>query len=186
VFITGNQSKADYLSRQLGVTIAHQKIELDELQSTDLHRIVEHKLRQAYAVVGQPVLVEDVSLSYAALGDLPGPYIKWFVEHAGDEACCRMLDGFDDRSAIIRCTFGYFDGLKIKYFDSVQSGMIAMHPQGDNGFGFDRFFMHEGMNYTRAQMSQEENERTYASQMKPFSQVRDFIQVLAESDNLSK
>ena len=45
IFITGNQHKADYLSRQLGVAIAHQKVELDELQSTDLHVIVEHKLR---------------------------------------------------------------------------------------------------------------------------------------------
>ena len=64
VFITGNQSKADYLSRQLGVELAHQKVDLDELQSTDLHTIVAHKLQQAYDVVKQPVLVEDVSLAY--------------------------------------------------------------------------------------------------------------------------
>ena len=101
-FITGNQNKADYFSRQMGLAIPHAKIDLDELQSTDLHVIVKHKLEQAYAEVGRPVLVEDVSLSFNALGDLPGPYIKWFVEHAGEEACCRMLDGFNDRRAIIR------------------------------------------------------------------------------------
>ncbi|OYW42320.1 hypothetical protein B7Z28_01615, partial [Candidatus Saccharibacteria bacterium 32-45-3] len=100
VFITGNQNKADYLSRQLGVKLDHQKIDLLELQSTDLHEIVAHKLKQAYETVQKPVLVEDVSLVFNALGDLPGPYIKWFVDHAGDVACCKMLDGFDDRSAI--------------------------------------------------------------------------------------
>lgn len=176
VFITGNQHKADYLSRQLGVEIPHEKVELDELQSTDLHVIVEHKLRQAYAAIGEPVLVEDVSLSFTALGDLPGPYIKWFVEQSGPEACCRMLDGFSDRSAVIRCTFGYFDGERIEYFDSELPGMIAQHPRGENGFGFDTFFVNEGYTITRAEMTQEENERTYAESMKPFAEVRSFIE----------
>lgn len=179
-FITGNQSKADYLSRQLGVQLAHQKIDLDELQSTDLHVIVEHKLRQAYHLMKRPVLVEDVGLSFNALGDLPGPYIKWFVEHAGDEACCRMLDGFEDRSAVIRCTFGYFDGERMEFFDSALPGTISTTPKGDNGFGFDRFFINEGYDITRAEMSQEENERTYAEQMKPFAKVRAFIDTLIQ------
>lgn len=178
IFITGNQSKADYLSRQLGVTLEHQKIDLDELQSTDLHVIVEHKLKQAYEACGQPVLVEDVSLVFNALGELPGPYIKWFVEYAGDEACCRMLDGFDDRSAVIRCTFGYYDGEQIVFFDSELPGKIAYSPDGENGFGFDRFFINDGYDVTRAAMTQEENERTYAELMKPFAKVRAFIKEL--------
>lgn len=175
-FITGSQNKADYLSRQMGIEIPHQKVELDELQSTDLHVIVEHKARQAYELIKTPVLVEDVSLSFNALGDLPGPYIKWFVEHAGPEACCRMLDGFDDRTAVIRCTFGYYDGARMEFFDSELLGAISDHPRGENGFGFDMFFINEGYDITRAEMSQEENERTYAESMKPFAKVRAFLQ----------
>ena len=175
VFITGNAHKAAYLSRQLGIELPHQKVELDELQSTDLHVIVAHKLEQAYAVCHSPVLVEDVSLSFDALGDLPGPYIKWFVEHAGSEACCKMLDGFDDRRAVIRCTFGYYDGDTMTFFDSELRGTISERPRVTNGFGFDTFFIQDGYTMTRAEMSQEENERTYASQMKPFDQVAAFV-----------
>ncbi|QQS22105.1 non-canonical purine NTP pyrophosphatase [Candidatus Saccharibacteria bacterium] len=178
VFITGNQSKADYLSRQLNVELKHQRLDLDELQSTDLHTIVAHKLLQAYDVMNCPVLVEDVSLVFNALGSLPGPYIKWFVEYAGDEVCCRMLDGFSDRSATIRCTFGYYDGERMEFFDSELRGTISDAPRGNNGFGFDRFFINEGRTITRAEMSQEENEHTYATQMKPFAKVREFIQTL--------
>jgi inosine triphosphate pyrophosphatase len=178
IFITGNQSKADYLSRQLGIKLEHQKVELDELQSTDLHVIVEHKLKQAYDICKKPVLVEDVSLVFNALGGLPGPYIKWFNEYAGEQACCRMLDGFEDRSAIIRCTFGYFDGKRMEFFDSELPGTIADEPRGKNGFGFDRFFINEGYDITRAEMTQEENERTYAEQMKPFGKVRAFLEEL--------
>ena len=180
IFITGNQSKADYLSRQLGIQLEHRKVELDEIQSTDLHIIVAHKLRQAYVKCLSPVLVEDVSLSFNALGDLPGPYIKWFIEHAGDEACCKMLDGFSDRSAIIRCTYGYYDGERMEFFDSELPGIIADRPRGDNGFGFDRIFINDGYDVTRAEMSQQENERTYAEMMKPFAKVRAFVRTLTD------
>lgn len=177
-FITGNQFKADYFSRQMGLTIPHQKIDLDELQSTDLHVIVTHKLQQAYKEVKAPVIVEDVSLAFTALGNLPGPYIKWFIDDAGAEACCRMLDGFSDRSATIRCTFGYYDGVEVVLFDSEQSGKISLHPRGKNGFGFDTIFINENYEITRAEMTQEENERTYAEQMKPFAKVREFLKTI--------
>lgn len=70
-FITGNQKKADYLARYLGFPVEHQKIDLDELQSLDLREIVEHKVKQAYEIVQSPVLVEDVSLEFSALGRIP-------------------------------------------------------------------------------------------------------------------
>ncbi|MFZ2494918.1 MAG: non-canonical purine NTP pyrophosphatase [Candidatus Saccharimonadales bacterium] len=184
IFITGNQNKADYLSRQLGIGIEHQKVELDEIQSVDLHTIVAHKLRQAYNVVQKPVLVEDVSLEFNALSGLPGPFIKWFVEYAGEEACCRILDGFDDKSAVIKCTFGYYDGRNMEFFDSVSHGTISDYPRGENGFGFDAFFINDGYDVTRAEMSQEENERTYAETMKPFAKVRSFL--LSQPDTTSK
>lgn len=178
IFITGNQSKADYLSRQLGTKVDHQKLELEELQSVDPHLIVEHKLKQAFEMIRKPVLVEDVSLIFCALGSLPGPYIKWFLEYAGEDACCKMLDGFDDRRAIIRCTYGYYDGERIEYFDSELAGTISNTPRGHNGFGFDRIFINHGYSITRAEMEQEENERTYAELMKPFKKVQKFLESL--------
>ncbi len=181
-FITGNQNKADYFSRQMGIDVMHKKVELDELQSTDLHVIVKHKLEQAYREVDGPVIVEDVSLSFSALGELPGPYIKWFVEYSGEEACCRMLDGFDDRTATICCTFGYYDGARMEFFDSELPVLISKEPRGDNGFGFDRFFINAGYDITRAEMTQEENERTYAELMKPFAQVREFLKQQLSSE----
>lgn len=176
VFVTGNQDKAEYFAKLMGLPIDHQKVELDELQSLDLHEIVEHKVRQAYELVKQPVIVEDVSLEFAALNGLPGPFIKFFIEQSGSEACCRLLDGFADRSATIRCTFGYFDGERLELFDSAWPGRISGTPKGTNGYGFDRLFIGEGYDITRAEMSPAENEHTYQTQMKPFAAVREFLQ----------
>lgn len=77
-FITGNQKKADYLAKYLGFPVEHKKIDLDEIQSLDLAEIIEHKVKQAYEIVKTPVIVEDVSLEFSALGRLPGPFIKFF------------------------------------------------------------------------------------------------------------
>lgn len=155
--------------------IPHVKIELDEIQSTDLHKIVEHKLLQAYDAIKAPVLVEDVSVAFTALGSLPGPYIKWFVEDAGLDACCRMLDGFEDRSAVVRTTFGYYDGEQMTFFDKEMRGRISDTPRGENGFGWDKIFIVDGTDTTRAELSPEENERTYAVDMKPFADVKTFL-----------
>lgn len=96
-FVTGNEKKAAYLSTLLGLPVKRHKVDLDELQTTDIDALVSHKARQAYDMLQTPVLVEDQGLSFTALNGLPGPFIKFFVEESGQEALCRMLDGFADR-----------------------------------------------------------------------------------------
>lgn len=172
-FITGNQNKADYLARYLGVPVAHHKLDLDELQSVELSVIVEHKVRQAYEQLKTPVLVEDVSLEFTALGRLPGPFIKWFVEELDFQTICSLLDG-KDRSAVARCMFGYYDGDEVRLFEGSLNGRIAESPRGANGFGWDQIFMPVGYDLTRAEMNDADDEKTY-TQIKPFAQVKKFI-----------
>lgn len=174
-FITGNQNKADYLQRLLGIDLSHKKIDLDEIQSLNLHEIVEHKVRQAYEIIKSPVIVEDVSLEFDALGGLPGPFIKFFVEDAGLDKICRMLDGFSDRSAVAKCTFGYFDGHTLKMIDGQLAGEISRDPIGSNGYGWDQVFIPVGYGgKTRAQLDDAQNDETYQI-IKPFDELRQFL-----------
>lgn len=175
IFITGNQHKADYLEKLLGLPIQHQKVELDEIQSTDLDEIVAHKVKQAYGTLQQPVLVEDVSLEFHALKGLPGPFIKFFVEQTGLEATCRLLDAFEDRTATAKCTFGYYDGTVLELFHGSLAGAIAEQPRGDGGYGWDQIFIPEGYGgRTRAELSEAENDESYQI-IKPIQQVHDFL-----------
>lgn len=43
--------------------------------------------------IGGPVMVEDTSLCYNALGGLPGVYIKWFLEKLGHDGLNKLLAG---------------------------------------------------------------------------------------------
>lgn len=178
-FITGNPHKADYLSRMLGLPLKHRAVDLTEIQSTSLEEIVEHKVRQAYAIAKCPVLVEDVALGFTALDGLPGPFIKFFVEAPnGLENLCRILDGFDDRSATAACVFGYYDSKQLKLFRGKLSGTIAKQPAGDGGFGWDKIFCPDGHGgRTRAELTPNEDAETYRL-FKPIDSVRRFLATL--------
>lgn len=176
IFISGNQNKIDYLSRSLGITLEHQKIDLDEIQSADPKVVIEHKVKQAYTLLGKPVLVEDTSLSFNALDALPGPFVKFFVEaNDGLENMCRMLDGFEDRSAYGSVIYGYFDGDQLRFFEGCLNGTIAAHPRGTGGYGWDRIFIPEGYgDLTRAELSPEDDLASY-NQLRDTAGLRDFL-----------
>lgn len=176
VFITGNQNKADYLAKTLGIELEHQKIDLDEIQSVNPLEIVEHKVRQAYEIVQKPVLVEDVSLVFNSLNGLPGPFIKFFVDaENGLENLCRMLDGFDDRSAYASVVYGYFDGETLELIPGKLNGMIAKSPRGEGGYGWDKIFEPEGYDgLTRAELSPEKDIESY-NKLRDFDALRAFL-----------
>lgn len=163
VFISGNQNKIDYLSKMLGFELEHQKIDLDEIQSSNPKVVIEHKVRQAFLIIGRPVLVEDTSLSFNALGGLPGPFVKFFVDvKNGLENMCRMLDGFEDRSAFGSVIYAYYDGETIEYFEGKLDGTIAVSPRGEGGYGWDKIFEPTGYGgFTRAELSREGDIETY-------------------------
>ncbi len=156
------------------MALEHQKIDLDEIQSLDLNEVVSHKAKQAYEMIKKPVLVEDVSLEFRALGRLPGTFIKFFIEEVPFETICRMLDGLD-RSAYAACVFAYYDGKNMKLFESGLDGEIAENPRGDSGYGWDKIFIPGGYSKTRAELSEQDNQKTYM-QIKPLQKIKEFLQ----------
>jgi inosine triphosphate pyrophosphatase len=175
-FITGNQKKADYLAKYLGHPVEHVKLDLDELQSLDLRVIVEHKVRQAYEKIKSLVIVEDVALEFEALKGLPGPFIKFFIENVPFETICSLVDN-KSRKAVARCVYGYYDGETLEMFEGSMQGEIAQVPTGNNGYGWDGIFIPEGYSTTRAQLSEEEYQKTYLK-IKPLEQVKVFLESL--------
>lgn len=154
-FITGNQHKVDYLAKWLNIEVPHQKVDMDEIQSLDIREVVEHKVRQAYEIVGKPVLVEDVSLTFTALGRLPGTYIKWFLEELGLDGLCKLANGLEHRGAECAIVYALFDGQTIEYFGAHQNGTISSSPKGTGGFGWNAVFIPEGSDITYGEMDED-------------------------------
>jgi non-canonical purine NTP pyrophosphatase (RdgB/HAM1 family) len=155
VFITGNQHKANYLAKWLGMPVPHRKVDQDEIQSLDLREVVEHKARQAYEIVKKPVLVEDVALTFTAMGRLPGTLIKWFLEEMGNEKLCGLAKGLSHQQAISEMEYAIYDGTEMHFFSGVVQGRISGEPRGDS-FGWNNIFIPDGHEQTYGEMTEEQ------------------------------
>lgn len=158
-FITGNQAKAEQLAFHLDIPLAHHRLDLTEIQSLDLESVVRDKAERAYQILQKPVLVEDTSLIFPALGALPGPLIKWFLQELGNEGLVRLLEGHS-RKAIAEVQFGFHDGTQCHIVSGIMRGQIAEHPRGTQGFGWDPIFIPEGSQKTWAEMDLVEQSAT--------------------------
>lgn len=179
IFITGNAEKVANLQRLLGFQLPHQSIDLEEIQSLDMEGVIAHKAKQAYAIIAQPVLVDDVTMWFDELDGLPGPFIKFFVgAKNGAENLCRMADGLPSRRATARAYFGLYDGKKMTILHGEIRGEIANHPQGNNGFayGWDKVFCPDGYGgRTRADLTQSEYDKVYR-QIRPISALQSLLE----------
>ena len=174
VLITGNQNKADYLAKWLGLPVEHHKLDLDEIQSLDLNAVVEHKVRQAYEIAKKPVLVEDISLSFTAMGRLPGTFIKWFLQELDLDGLCRLADGLEHRGAKAEIMYALHDGKDIHYFHAVDEGQVPDKPRGDAGFGWNPIFIPNGWDKTYGEMDEDEF-KSACVRAKGIAQLREFL-----------
>ncbi|CAL4176202.1 unnamed protein product, partial [Meganyctiphanes norvegica] len=132
------------------------KLDLPELQG-DPDVVSCAKCEAAAAIVRAPVIIEDTCLCFNVLGGLPGPYIKWFEEPLGPEGLHRLLDGFEDKSAVARCTIAYSSGNpgdKVILFQGLEKGTIV-DPRGEHKFGWDPCFMPTGYDVTYGELPRE-------------------------------
>lgn len=165
-FVTGNVYKLQeviaILGPQFPYKVVNREIDLPEYQG-EPDDICRAKCKAAAEIVKGPVLVEDTSLCFSALGGLPGPYIKWFLEKLKPEGLHRLLHGFEDKSAYALCTFAFWEGPHdgengagndILVFTGKTDGHIVA-PRGPPHFGWDSCFQPEGNDQTFAEMPAE-------------------------------
>lgn len=180
IFITGNQVKADYLAKWLGVALEHQRIDLAELQSLDLREIIAHKAKEAYKELGRTVLVEDVSLTFHAWGRLPGPLIKWHLEELGTDKLAKMMAGETDRRATAAIAYGLYDGKQLYIFEGAVQGTVAQSPRSSehdgwkNTASWNSIFIPDGQHKTYAQMTDEELQ-TCSHRYQAMVKLREFL-----------
>lgn len=160
IYVTTNLHKLEELRRHVDLPLVHKPLELPEIQSLDPIEVAIEKAKAAFQIVQSPVLVEDVSVVFHAMGNLPGPFIKWFWTELGLEVLCRMLDQYPDRSATCQVTFGLYDGKTLKTFVNKRKGTIAQSPKGSKSSGWNPIFIPDGQTKTWAEMDFEEQMKT--------------------------
>ncbi len=173
--VTGNVNKIAIIERELGLPVVQQAIDIDEIQSLNLREVLEAKAREAYRKVQNPLIVQDTSLIFSDLNGLPGPFIRWF-EELGLDGLCRLADLGSTRKAVVEIGVGYCNGDIFEAFIATTNGKITSEPKGSNGFGWDAIFVQDGQDRTRAELTEEEYERT-SIYREPLQALRGYLEL---------
>jgi non-canonical purine NTP pyrophosphatase (RdgB/HAM1 family) len=158
VFVTSNVNKWREAQRILGYAIERVELELDELQAESVAEIAQRKARDAYAKLGRPVIVEDAGFGLVGLGGFPGPYIKFWEKLGGLESLCRAADGLADRRVRAVCALGMCSEAGSEVVEGAVEGLLALHPRGTSGFGWDAVFVPKGEGRTFGEMTPAEKD----------------------------
>lgn len=154
-FATGNKGKAEEAQEILGIKVEIADVEMDEIQSMDLNKIVEHKVKQAYSQVKSPVFVDDVSIEFDVWKGFPGPFIK-YLQNLGNETILYMMRNETNRNLNMIATIAYYDGKIVNFFSGNIKGVVSNEKRGERGWGFDQIVIPEGHTLTFAEMSLKE------------------------------
>ncbi len=119
--------------------------------------MVVKKAKAYFEKVKKPLFVEDVSVVFNCLGQLPGPYMKDFCLALGYDGLTQLVSHYQDKTAVATTTLAYIDSQQLKTFTGSIKGKITPKPIGnEGGFGWDPIFIPDGYTKTFAQMTAEE------------------------------
>ncbi len=88
--------------------------DLPELKHDDIARIAADKARQAFAIVGRPVVSTDGGIFLDALDGFPGPNSKQAATKLKPEGLLKLLAGTENRNGRRRNTVVWFDGRNMR------------------------------------------------------------------------
>jgi XTP/dITP diphosphohydrolase len=119
------------------------------------------KARHAARLTGLPALADDSGVCVNALGGAPGVYSARYAgepksDTRNNEKLVRDLASHDDRSAYYYCVLVYVrhaDDPQPVIADGVWRGQIIDTPRGENGFGYDPYFLIPALGKTTAELA---------------------------------
>jgi XTP/dITP diphosphohydrolase len=119
------------------------------------------KARHAARLTGLPALADDSGVCVNALGGAPGVYSARYAgepksDARNNEKLVRELASHADKSAYYYCVLVYVrhaDDPQPVIADGVWRGQIIDTPRGENGFGYDPYFLIPALGKTTAELA---------------------------------
>jgi XTP/dITP diphosphohydrolase len=135
----GKLAEFQRLFAKYNVTLTSTQHDLDEIDSDPI-KVVAHKASQ----LGEFILVEDTSLDVE--GASVGINVRWLLDH---------LNEYIGRKTTWTVLLAYRQGNEVFIYQGKISGSVVS-PRGNQGFGFDPFFLPDGSTKTLAEAKPDE------------------------------
>lgn len=119
----------------------YRKVEIPERLEVDIEKMVRDEVREAYAKLRIPCIVEHAGLIFDDYDTLsyPGGLTKPMWNTLGPEFIKETNSA--GRGAIARAVVAYCDGKRIRTFTGETTGRISAVPKGDRKFYWDTVFI---------------------------------------------
>ena len=144
------------------VSFVSRALPLDEIQSDSFEEIVEHKARQAFEQLKQPLFVQDAGYSITALNGFPGPYMRYMNHWFSSEDFLALMKNKQDRSVHLVENFGCINAEgDFSIFTTTIPARLLDTPVGE-GSSSDRIVAFEGFDKPLSLTPLEELQTTFA------------------------
>lgn len=174
-FVTGNKNKIRELSSVLGDMFDSVDIDLPEIQSLSFEEVIEAKLKEARKSIKEgEIMVEDSGYTFNGLGELPGPFSKFFLKSLGLDGVSALVTRLSSDKATFHSYIGYMDSSGVTTFFKASLTGTIVSPSGTEGFGFDPLFIPDGYTKRFAEMTEEER-RIVKPRILAAKKLRDFL-----------
>lgn len=183
LFVTGNTNKITEAGMYLPwYFVRGAKIDVPEIQSVDVIKVVKAKLQSAFQQTQQPCFVMDASLVIDGIckqeggnpKQFPWALIKDVFSSMWDHNITKLVNLNGNTRCLWRSVLGYHTGKGEYYFEADLEWSIANTPRGTNGYDWDTIFIPKWDNRTFAEMQPQEKQ-SYALTKELYKKFREFL-----------
>ena len=153
-FVTSNDEKVKEAQAILGFPIEIKKVDLDEIQHTDITEVVKQKAKDAYAIVQSPVIVDDVGFYVDVWNGFPGPFVKFLRQNDTNDLLLYLMRQETNRKIKAVSAIGFYDGERAEAFIGEMEGELTTEERG-KGWGFDPIIIPLGYTQTVGELGEE-------------------------------
>jgi non-canonical purine NTP pyrophosphatase (RdgB/HAM1 family) len=133
---TGNKEKfgiGQQLLKKYAIELEQVVLEIDEIQSEDVEKIIRDKAQKAYALLQQPVIVSDDSWTIPGLKGFPGPYMKSMNHWFTPADFIHLTQALTDRTIYLNQLVAYQDENETVIFRKDIPGVLLQEARGSYG-----------------------------------------------------
>lgn len=139
----------------IGVDVVPVGKKIEEIQTTDIEKLVRDKCVKAFRIIGRPLFVEHTGLFIEKMNHFPGGLTQIFWDTLDADRVSSLFGQGDDSRVLAKTRIGYCDGRRIHQFEGEISGRLSPQPQGNRDFQWDCVFVPDGSSQTFAEMGED-------------------------------
>jgi XTP/dITP diphosphohydrolase len=159
-FLSSNDHKIAEAAEILapsGIVVLPLRIKIEELQTTDVPKLVRDKALRAFREVGRPLFVEHTGLHIPYLNGFPGGLTQVFWDTLEADRFAGLIGRSPDPRVTAQTTVCFVDGKQFQQYVGSADGRVPPEPRGPRDFQWDCVFVPDGYQQTYAELGAKKN-----------------------------